>query len=110
MSQQAVGEFFKRVEEDEKMRQTFMADVPQMIEGGAPIVSFAAKHGFTFTEEELKKTAAAVGRKSTTGELTDSELEAVAGGALGYEFPSGSSGSRILSSLAQLRPGGRVMC
>jgi predicted ribosomally synthesized peptide with nif11-like leader len=108
MSQEAIGEFFKRVEEDEALRQQFMSSVPQMLSGGAPIVEFAAKHGFSFSEEELKKAAAVVGRK--TEELSDSELEAVAGGALNYSFASGSSGGRILSSLAQLRPGGQVMC
>lgn len=109
MSKQAVADFWKRLDEDEKMKDEFFSTVPQNLETGAPIVKFAHEHGFEFTEEELQEAAAVVGAKAGGGELADRELEGVAGGASYFQYPSGSTGYRVLSSFSKLQAGGSVM-
>jgi predicted ribosomally synthesized peptide with nif11-like leader len=105
MSQQAAGEFWKKIDDDKAFQEEFFKAVPKDLSSGAPIVAFAGKHGFSFTEAELKQVAAAA-----SGELSDNQLEAVAGGAgaLGI-YGGGLTSGRILASFNSLgKFGGNV--
>ena len=102
MSQEAVVAFLKRLDEDAQLKKKFFDKVPPQITSGAPIVAFAGEHGFTFTEDDLKKAASAT---PAEGELSDEQLSAVAGG-VGFEM--GSMGYRVLQVSSQLAAGGKA--
>jgi predicted ribosomally synthesized peptide with nif11-like leader len=93
MSQEAVVTFLKRLDEDADLRKEFLETVPPRISSQAPIVAFAGKHGFGFTEDDLKSAASAF----QAGELADAQLDAVVGGVVEpNDFPRGSLGFRVL--------------
>ena len=75
MSQKAVVDFLKRVNEDARFQKEFLDAVPKELSSGAPIVEFAARRGFEFTEKELEQAAA-----TSKSELSEADLKAVAGG------------------------------
>ncbi|HEY9747739.1 MAG TPA: Nif11-like leader peptide family natural product precursor [Allocoleopsis sp.] len=80
MSQSAVIEFFQAAELDQALQaQLASAD------SAASIVEMAATSGYGFTESELTEIAAQA-QQMENGELSDSELEAVAGGGWGSLF------------------------
>lgn len=81
MSQKNVEEFFKKVEANENLREQYKAllkDLSQSDEESAmkEVIEFAAVNGYAFTVEEMKL----VGEDMQSGELSDDQLEAVAGG------------------------------
>jgi predicted ribosomally synthesized peptide with nif11-like leader len=102
MSQEAVVTFLKRLDEDAQLKKKFFETVPPQISSGAPIVAFAGQHGFTFTEDDLKKAASTM---PAEGQLSDEQLGAVAGGA---GFGLGTVGYRVLRASSQLAVGGKA--
>ena len=77
MSQQAIAAFWEKIDTDTGFREEFFKAVPKELSNGGPIVEFAGRHGFEFTEQDLQEAAASVGSR---GKLSDAQLEAVAGG------------------------------
>jgi predicted ribosomally synthesized peptide with nif11-like leader len=73
MSVENVKEFYKRMEEDEAFRTEIANDDTLKDTIVDRVVAVAGKHGYEFTETEY---AAAM----ENSELSDSELEKVAGG------------------------------
>jgi predicted ribosomally synthesized peptide with nif11-like leader len=106
MSVKAVTDFWARIDSEPAFSGEFSAAMPARLNSGAPIVSFASKHGFDFTEQELQQAAAAATGK---GELNEGDLGAVVGGAGSIANSlSTASSSRVLQSLSALKPGGSV--
>ena len=88
MTNQAVSLFLEKVAADEQL-QSQLAEVLESAEDaeGADreaAAGLAKEHGFDFTSEELwaeiQKRQAEFQQRQEAGELTDEELEAVAGG------------------------------
>lgn len=83
MSKESLTQFLKKVGGDAKLRREldglFRRAAGQPAATAASVVEFAAKHGFKFTTTELKAHVAAAGK---SGELSESEMDAVAGGLL----------------------------
>jgi predicted ribosomally synthesized peptide with nif11-like leader len=98
MSQQAVAQFLKRIDEDGPFREEFFKTVPKQLSNGAPIVEFAGLHGFEFTEDELRRAA---GTAAGQDELSDAQMEAVAGGVIAGT-PGDQSSREILRSFRRL--------
>jgi len=71
MSDQSFEAFMKRVQEDDALEQELRAKLGNPAEGiaAADLERFAAEKGYAFDLEEV------------SGELSDEDLEAVAGGA-----------------------------
>ena len=89
MTNQAVSLFLEKVAADEQLKSQ-LAEVLESAEDaeGADreaAAGLAKEHGFDFTSEELwaeiQKRQAEFQQRQEAGELTDEELEAVAGGA-----------------------------
>lgn len=85
MSAQAVTEFLAKVTENEDL----MKEVIQVLDAEddrEAVASLAAQKGFEFTSEELwaevYRRQAEFSRRQDLGELTDEELEAIAGGEM----------------------------
>ena len=81
MSAEAVAQFLDRVARDEELGgqvRSIIADREE--EAAFEIVAFAEKRGFAFTATELRKHLADLQAK--TVELSEAELEAVAGGLM----------------------------
>ena len=69
MAKENVKKFFEKVAKDENLKKALAAAQTDAL------VAVAKKAGFDFTVEELLASA-----KTAVGELSDSELDAVAGG------------------------------
>lgn len=84
MSMENAKAFYEKVTADQGLQQKIgglAKEDPKGIEG--IILKVAKENGFEFTAEEMKAfTAEKAKTASPTGELNDSELEAVAGGKL----------------------------
>ena len=86
MSIQAVNQFLEKVAQDNKIQEE-LAQAMQAENDRQAVVELGAKNGFEFTGEELmteieKRQQAA----ADSGELSEEELEAVAGGACSPMF------------------------
>ncbi len=86
MSADAVVEFLTKVTENEDL----MKEVIQVLDAEddrTAVASLAAQKGFNFTPDELwaevYRRQAEFSRRHDLGELTDEELEAIAGGEVG---------------------------
>jgi predicted ribosomally synthesized peptide with nif11-like leader len=84
MSVEAVKEFFEKADTDEALQ----AQIQEMIEGKeeygcCAFAALAAEHGFEFTAEEMHDGIEQLRSSEDERELTDEDLENVAGGA-GY--------------------------
>jgi predicted ribosomally synthesized peptide with nif11-like leader len=92
MSLQALGQFWKKVDDDAAFKNEFFKAVPKDLTSGAPVVAFAKGKGFEFTEKELGQAAASAG--ASKSELSDTQLEAVAGGGgnISYSWKPASFG------------------
>jgi predicted ribosomally synthesized peptide with nif11-like leader len=114
MSYDAIGEFFKRAEEDSVLQEGLRA----VAEGGADdacgaLTALAVEHGFQFTVEELHDALEGARRSEGDGELSDDDLEAVAGGVMRSQlhlpmYLPGVPNSRTLVMKYGLSPGGRM--
>ena len=84
MSIENARAFYQKVTVDKGLQQKIgqlVKEDPKGIEG--IIIKIAKENGFEFSEEEMKAfTAEKAKALNTTGELSDSELESVAGGKL----------------------------
>jgi predicted ribosomally synthesized peptide with nif11-like leader len=83
MAQETVKTFFKQVEADQNLNDQYKSLVKGMAAANADeaaamqqVVAFAAQQGFAFTAEDVQLAAA----EMQGDELTDEELDAVAGG------------------------------
>ncbi len=76
MSEQAAAAFLNTINEDPVLQDEFRKAMPTEGASGTAIVQFAARHGFEFTERELQARIVAAANRA----LSDSELDAVAGG------------------------------
>jgi predicted ribosomally synthesized peptide with nif11-like leader len=78
MSKESVGKFLASLHEDASLEKGLVAAQ------AAAIVEYAAKHGFDFTVDELAQITEALLKtgdaEPANGELSDEELEDVAGG------------------------------
>ena len=79
MSTEAVQEFLAEVGRDAELRQELRRAIQGKPTTGEAIVEVAERHGHEFEVEELDEVVRAV-RAQQTGELTDEDLESVAGG------------------------------
>jgi len=86
MSDTKVEEFLKKVEED----QALQAELAKALEAGnerEAVTALANSKGYDFSSDELwagiQKRQAEFSQHEAAGELSDEELEAVAGGDLG---------------------------
>jgi predicted ribosomally synthesized peptide with nif11-like leader len=75
MSSQMAQEFIVKVQTDEALRSDVIA-LGQDLPG---LVSLASKHGYTFTADDLKNAANAMGY-ATGKRISEDELSQVAGG------------------------------
>jgi predicted ribosomally synthesized peptide with nif11-like leader len=73
MSMEAVWAYRERVNSDAALA----SEVKTICERGGDLVALARRHGFEFTEDELRQAWAA----ALDGELSPFELELVSGGA-----------------------------
>lgn len=84
MSQQAVADFFQKIAEDPTL-QTSLAKALEADNDREAVTQLANDSGFEFTADELweevQKRQNEFESRQTSGELSDEELEAVAGGA-----------------------------
>jgi len=78
MSADNVRAFFKRIEEDETFRNEFLKSESLDNENKDSYLKIAAAMGYSFTAEELEQTKAEMDNE----ELSDDELDNVAGGAI----------------------------
>lgn len=89
MSNEAVNQFLERVESDEQLQEE-LAEVIESADNAGEnadrrgATELGQKYGYDFTSEELwaeiKRRQDEFQERQTTGELSDEELEAVAGG------------------------------
>jgi hypothetical protein len=89
MGQETVRAFFKQVEENQGLREGYKSLLQGMMKAGADeavaaqqVTQFASQNGYEFAVEDLKGLAA----EMQDGELTNEQLEAVAGGGLEFIF------------------------
>jgi len=91
MSEEQVKVFFAKVEQDEELGRSYKSLLKGMADAKKEqdtvlkeIVEFASGKGFEFTADELK----AASLSSKEGELSEDDLDAVAGGGWGGAFVS----------------------
>lgn len=77
MSLDALEKFYEHVRNDKTLEQEATAALQ---EGASAVVKLGEREGFSFTTEEL--TVALAHHAATNDELSDDELELVAGGML----------------------------
>ena len=84
MSIEAVNQFLTKVEEDQQL-QAELAQAMEAEDDRQAATELAAKHGYDFTPDELaseiEKRQSEFQNNQTSDELSEEELEAVAGGA-----------------------------
>lgn len=73
MSEKAVNAFLEKLYQDAALREQLEADAPDVV---ASAVALGGRNGFEFTADEFVAVVQATGR-----ELSEEELERVAGGA-----------------------------
>jgi len=87
MSDTKVEEFLKKVEEDQALQAELAKALEADNDQGEAVTALANSKGYDFSSEELwagiQKRQAEFSQHEAAGELSDEELEAVAGGDLG---------------------------
>ena len=79
MATQSVIDFLTSVTTDDQLQQEVAEAISTGPDTGAAIAEVAREHGYEFEVGELSEVVAAL-RRAHTGELSDAELEDVAGG------------------------------
>ena len=81
MSIEAVNQFLQKVSEDNSLQEEFKAlDLENDCQAATDL---GAKHGYMFTPDELRtEIKNRLQQKQSSGEISEEELEAVAGGGL----------------------------
>ncbi len=86
MSVEAVTQFLEKVTEDEKLQQELTSTLESQENERAAATQLGARYGYEFTQDELwqevQKRKNQAQQRQEAGELSDEELEAVAGGGL----------------------------
>lgn len=90
MSLDALEKFYEHVRNDKTLEQEATAALQ---EGASAVVKLGEREGFSFTTEEL--TVALAHHAATNDELSDDELELVAGGMLIPSYKREAKGERI---------------
>lgn len=75
MSLDDAATFLRKIGESGPFQHAFTAEVPRDLGSGVPMVEFAARHGYAFTEAELWASMA-----FGAGDLSEADLAGVAGG------------------------------
>jgi predicted ribosomally synthesized peptide with nif11-like leader len=77
MSGDSVSRFFEAVNRDEQLARDYRSALERAMENavGAALVEVGARHGFELSSEDVRKHL-----RERAAELTDDQLEAVAGG------------------------------
>jgi predicted ribosomally synthesized peptide with nif11-like leader len=105
MSKQAVIDFLKKVDGDlgvlEKVDRA-LDDKGRAVE---LFLATAAEHGFQFTADEFFEAVQAEGIDEKSGELSDEDLEAVAGGLTFQSRRTRGMTSRAMKKFGSLRSG-----
>lgn len=87
MSDTKVEEFLKKVEEDQALQAELAKALEADNDQGEAVTALANSKGYDFSSDELwagiQKRQAEFSQHEAAGELSDEELEAVAGGGLG---------------------------
>lgn len=78
MSIETVNQFLTKVSQDEKL-QTELSQAVKEQESATAAVELADQHGYKFTPEEFEQQIQKM-QKAQDGELSEEELETVAGG------------------------------
>jgi Nif11 domain len=109
MSAESVDKFLERVETDEKLQEELAQIIESSASGGTEgadrqgATELGKKYGFDFSSEELwaeiKKRQEEFKGRQGSGELTDEELEAVAGGEAVIVTAAIGAASAILTAL-----------
>lgn len=79
MSIEAVNQFLTKVSQDKKLQVEFAQAMEA--EDRTAAVKLAAQHGYEFTTEELAIQIEKVATGTLLAELTEEQLEAIAGGS-----------------------------
>jgi predicted ribosomally synthesized peptide with nif11-like leader len=79
MSVETVNQFYQQVMQEPALRQQFQA-APDRESLANLAVEVGQQNGYSFTTEEVKQALVAQSAASEIGELSDEQLEAVAGG------------------------------
>jgi len=92
MAQETVKAFFKQVEEDQGLSNQYKSLLEDMAQTetdeaavAQQVAQFASRNGYEFAVEDLKSVAA----EMQGGELTNEQLDAVAGGKLTWIIVTG---------------------
>ena len=80
MADEGLKGFFKKVMEDGALQEKLKALSPDQVD---EVVKIGAENGFTFTADDVKNNSKPV-EAGEGEELSDDELEQVAGGAWGW--------------------------
>ncbi|WP_324281884.1 Nif11-like leader peptide family natural product precursor [Cyanobacterium aponinum UTEX 3222] len=84
MSQEAVIDFFEAVSQNEQLQERLMNIIESSENDREDVATFASESGYEITADELwaeiQKRQADFSQRQEAGELSDEELEAVAGG------------------------------
>ena len=88
MSNQQVHEFLQKVSSDEQLQKELSQILESAENDREAAVVLAQKHGYTFSPDELwqeiQNRQSEFGNTTSNEELSDEELEAVAGGSQRY--------------------------
>src|SRR5262245_56725149 len=85
MSTEAVQKFWQKAQQDKALQAKLTAIPPEKLQAGvAALVKVAAEAGFLFTAQEYEAAVKKeVARQHAAGELTEGQLQQIAGGAAG---------------------------
>ena len=107
MTVEAVNQFLEKVSEDEKLQEE-LAKALEVENDREAATELAGKYGYEFNSDELwqevQKRQTDLQQRQEAGELSDEELEAVAGGESAVATALVSAGIAIGGALAKNPP------
>jgi hypothetical protein len=103
MSKEAITKFFEMLDQDDALQGKCTDFTEDAVQRAAcvSVIDFAARHGFEFTEDELR-----FHLENAAAEQSDQDLGQVAGGTVPTQITGPNAYSRVLVQF--LRPGGRI--
>jgi predicted ribosomally synthesized peptide with nif11-like leader len=103
MSLEAVNQFLQKVTEDEQLQEE-LAKALEAENDRKAATDLAAKHGYDFTPDELwteiQNRQSEFQQKQVTEELSEEELEAVAGGFCAFLTPAAVGATGAITAAA----------
>lgn len=78
MAEDQVHAFVEKMKSDKGLQEK-LKDIPQGPEGTSYVINVASEWGYNFTEQDLE---AATKAKTSSGEISQEDLDKIAGGAL----------------------------